>query len=185
MIDRSDIRIEPPPGGWDILEFVDGYKAQIVAGTTEIKEGIEYTKLQLFLFPDLEKRYKVSPEMKMKNGCVEKIYPKSYIYTLNEDDPVRKVRFCLLNFEGQRTHATEWFLGIKQIDENKRLREELERKRIENADIIEENLILKTNIPKYLKTHSAIISEFMPMLMAQFRTDEEKTRKLQEMMGQR
>jgi len=168
MVIREDIRVAPPVGGWDILEFVDNQRAQIVAGTSFKEAGQEWVKYTLYPHPELQKRYGISKDLLTKSGLIEKKYLKDTIVTLNEDDPARKVKFCIMNFNGEETPATKWFKGLEQIKVIVKLRKELEGERIHNARLVQENLMLKENIPKYIKTHfTAIAGQILPMLEMQ------------------
>ena len=162
---REDIRIAPPQTGWDLLQFVDGYKAQIVGATTENVDGVDWVKFYLLPFDDLAKRFNITHDMLDRNKCLYMKYPKHMVITLNEDDPTRKLRFCMLNFEGKETHATRWFKGITQLREIEKLRGRIDELRVENATLKEENVLLKTNIPKYIKNNfSSLASQLMPVM---------------------
>jgi hypothetical protein len=161
--DYKSHRIEPP-SGWDSILFVDGLKAQIVGATTETVDGKDMVRYYLLPFDDLKKRYKISNDMLDENLCLERIYEKNCVVTLNEDDPARKLKFCIVNFDGKPTYATRWFLGYLQIQEINKLRDMLEQIRVENAALKEENILLKTNVPKYIKTHfSDVMNDLLPL----------------------
>jgi len=165
MPDKTKILIPPPQEGWSQMWFIDGYTADIVGGTTEIKKGKEYSKLILRPTDDLKKRYNIRPEKLINGLYIEMEYPKDMIHNLNEDDPARKVRLCMLNFNGKKTHATEWLEGYWQNKKLERLRDKMEELRIHNAALREENILLKRSIPKYIKTHfSEIMDDIMPLI---------------------
>lgn len=157
--------VSPPPAGWDILEFINGLFAQIVGAVVERRDGIDYVNFRLLPYPDLRKAYKIEDSMTDEHGTIWRAYPKDSIVTLNEDDPARKIRFCILDFNGKPTNATKWFKAEEHIATITRLRKDIDSLRMEIAMLKEENLLLKTNIPKYLKSNIGnILGEISPII---------------------
>jgi len=164
---REDIRIEEPSEGWGLLEFVDGFRAQINGATVETKDGKDYVNYYLYPFEDLKKRYEIMNEQLDSQGCMNRVFLRDMIITLNEDDPARKLKFCLLTFNGKETPATRMFKGLAQIRQIQELRDKLEQLRVQKACLKEENLLLKTNMPKYIKMHfSALAGDLLPLIQA-------------------
>ena len=159
------IVLESPPEGWAILWFVDGYKAQVAGARIIVKDAKELVEFYLSPYEATAKRFKIDTKNDLdKSGYCYKYYPKDMVLPLNTYDPARRIFFCLLNWDGKETEKTKWFKGIPQINEIKKLREEIRGLKGYNAKLLEDNLLIKTNIQKYIKENVGIIKEFMPAI---------------------
>jgi len=159
------IKRPAPNLGWDIIEFVDGYEAQIAGATLIEHDGVPWVKLYMKPFPDLIKMYDIKDEDLDSQLCLERMYPEDTIILLNEHDPARKKKFCLLNFNGEVTKVTERFNGYQQIREIQRLKKEIESLKIQIAKLKTENILIQTDVQKYLnKNLSPIMKLITPIL---------------------
>lgn len=172
---RKDIRLPPEH---DKLIFIDGYVAWIVGATVVIKDNIDWVRYYLFPTEELVKRYEITRDMIDDNLCLEREYPKDMIETLNEDDPTRKAKICLLNFKGQETPTTKKFKGLydfkKEVQE---LKKEANMLVSRNAYLEEQNFIATTNVIKFVKNNFGAFSDvFLPMIrnMTRIETEGEK-----------
>ena len=148
----SDVSIEPPPEGWSIVIFGDGYKAQCAGAKIISSDGKEFVQFYLMPFEGTIKRFGIDIKKDLdRNGYCLKNYPKEMVHPLNSFDPSRKSFFCILNWDGQETEATNWFLGKEQADEIIRLKNKIRQISAYNERLREENLLLKTNVQKYIK----------------------------------
>jgi hypothetical protein len=170
---RKDLK-QPPQ--WDVLEFVDGYRAINAGSKVIVKDGVDWIRFYLIPTDELAKRYDISKDMLDENLAMEREYPKDMIITLN-DDPIRKVKFCLLNFNGQLTPVSKLF--IERMDAKPtiiiKLKEENNHLMAENAYLKEENMIAKTNPAKYIKENfSDIASAVMPLMREGMKQEEKQ-----------
>lgn len=162
-MEERDIKIGAPVVGWDVLQFVDGLKAQIVGAKPRFIGGIDYVEFYLMPLDDLIKRYKIKDLD--EQGCLTRIFQKEMIITLNEDDPARKLRFSLLTFEDKPTPATRWFKGFPQIEQMKELRIKIDHQKVYIAKLKYENLLFTQNLPKYIKTHfTSLMGTLLPLM---------------------
>lgn len=160
---RKDIRLAPEH---DKLIFIDGYAAWILGATIVIKDNIDWVRYYLLPSEELVKRYEIVRDMLDDNLCLEREYPKDMIENLNDDDPTRKAKFCLFNFNGQETPTTKKFKGLydfkKELMEIKR---ECNGLKSRNAFLEEENFIASTNAVKFVKNNFGAFSDvFIPMI---------------------
>ena len=94
--------LEAPPEGWGIIWFADGYKAQVGGAKVVTKEGEELLRLYLMPFQATIKRFGIDIKKDLDvNGYVYKWYPKVMVKSLNTYDPVRRIFFSLLNWDGK------------------------------------------------------------------------------------
>lgn len=156
--------LEPPPEGWGILWFADGYKAQVAGAKIVNKEGKELIRFYLTPFQATIKRFNIDIKLDLdRNGYMYKWYPKEYVYPLNNYDPTRRIFFCMLNWDGKQTESTKWFKGEEQAEEIRKLREQIRGLKAYNEALKEENFILKTNTQKFIKDNiEGIIKPIMP-----------------------
>ena len=164
----SENIISPPETGWAELWFADGYKAERGGATIVKKEGGEWVKFYLRPFEHTAKRYEIDLKEDLdENGYCYKWYPKVSVYSLNTYDPARRIFFSLLNWEGKPTEATKWFKGEIQGQEIIKLGERLRAKKAECETLKEENMIMKTNVMKYLSDN---VFEIMKKMMPSVRS---------------
>ena len=161
-----DVSIEAPPEGWGIVWFADGYKAQCSGSKVETKEGKEYVKLYLMPYDALMKRFGIDRKKDLDNqGYCYKYYPKEFIRPLNLYDSARRIFFCMMDWNGKETEATKWFLGKEQAEELIKLKNALRAMKAHNERLREENMLIKTNVNKYIKdTVEGIIKPIMPSI---------------------
>lgn len=160
------VQLEAPAEGWGILWFADGYKAQVSGAKIVVKEGLELIQFYLMPFESTIKRFGIDVKRDLdRNGYVFKWYPKEMVKSLNTYDPSRRIFFCLLNWSGKETDSTKWFGGVEQGDEIRKLRKEIRGLKAHNEKLREENMILKTNVQKYIKDNiEGLVKPMMPAL---------------------
>lgn len=160
----GEVSLEPPPEGWGILWFADGYKAQVGGAKVVVKEGKEFIRFYLMPFESTIKRFGINVKKDLdRNGYVYKWYPKELVYSLNMYDPSRRVFFSMLNWDGKSTDATKWFKGVEQAEEIQKLRGQIRGLKAYNETLKEENFIMKTNVQKYIKDNiEGVIKPLVP-----------------------
>ena len=164
----GEVRLEPPQTGWGVVWFADGHKAQGGHAEVVTREGKSLIRFYLYPYPSIVKKFNIDKKDLDKGGYCYKWYPKEFVRLLNTYDPSRPVYFCILNWNGEKTDATEWFLGGEQSGELIRLREKIRELQAHNSKLKIENIMLKTNVQKYLKENAEIFKYFMPTFKSMF-----------------
>jgi hypothetical protein len=158
--------IEPPPEGWGMIWFADGYQAQVGGAKVVLKEGKEYVRFYLMPYQATAKRFNIDLKKGLdRNGYCYKWYPKEMVYSLNTYDPARRVFFCMLNWDGKDTESTKWFKGEEQANRIEKMKNTMRGIKAHNERLREENFVLRTNVEKYIKDNlSGIIKPMLPAL---------------------
>ena len=168
------VSLEPPQEGWSILIFVDSLKAIVAGAKVVVKEGKEYVKFYLMPYDSVIKKFGIDPKRDLdRNGYIYKWYPKEMVVHLNTFDPSRRVFFCLLDWDGKENEATKFFKGTEQADEIRRLRGDIRGLKAHNETLREENMIMKTNVQKYIKDNiEGVIKPLVPAFKSLISPDE-------------
>jgi len=173
----GEVLLEPPREGFGLLWFSDGYQAQVSGAKIVVKEGNEYIQFYLMPFQATIKRFGIDIKADLdRSGHVYKWYPKEMVKSLNTYDPSRRIFFCLLNWDGKETDSTKFFKGLEQADEIRRLRRDIRALKAYNETLREENMIMKTNVQKYIKDNiEGVIKPLVPAFKSLISPDEKKT----------
>ena len=157
--------LDPPPEGWAVIIFADGYQATCAGAKVVSREGEPWVQMYLRPEPAILKKFEINVGSLDKNGFRYEWYPKDMVIPLNTYDPSRRIFFCLLNYGGKETESTDYFLGKAQIEEVSRLRQERRQMKVHIAMLKEENLILKSNVKKYIADSAeGILGPVMPFV---------------------
>lgn len=163
MFDRRDIKEEPK---WGNLIFGDGYEAQVIGMVPGKEKGEEYWEFVLRPYDSLAKRYRITLEMVDRDLALIRRYPQEYIISLNLD-PIKTTYFCLLDFNGKATPATEMLLGKSQADTINFKNKQLFILNARIAYLTEKLKIAETNIHKYVKDNMEVFGDATGSLFKQ------------------
>jgi len=170
----GEVLLEPGVFGWALLWYADGYQAQVSGAKVVVKDGQEQIKFYLMPFQATIKRFGIDVKKDLdRSGHVYKWYPKEMVKSLNTYDPSRRIFFCLLNWDGKESDATNWFKGIEQADEIRKLRGNIRGLKAYNETLREENMVMKTNVQKYIKDNiEGVIKPLVPAFKSLISPDE-------------
>jgi len=174
----QDERLEPPEEGWGSLWHSDGRRS-IVAGARIVQDvkGIEQVKFYLKPYEETIRKFHIDIKNDLDRfGFVWKPYPKDMTIPLNTYDPLRKIFFSLLDWNGNKTESTDWFIGKAQLDEKRRLKEENTKLKSELAVLKIENTLLKEDIDEYIvKNFDRLLKPLAPFIRGLIISEGEKT----------
>ncbi len=170
----GNVLLEPGSEGWAILWFCDGYQAQVSGAKIVVKDGQELIKFYLMPFQATIKRFGIDIKKDLDaSGHIYKWYPKEMVKSLNTYDPSRRIFFCLLNWDGKESDSTKFFKGTEQADEIRKCRKEIRGLKAYNETLREENMIMKTNVQKYIKDNiEGVIKPLVPAFKSLISPDE-------------
>ena len=170
----GEVLLEPEVFGWSTIWFCDGYQAQASGAKIVVKEGKEYIQFYLMPFEATIKRFGIDIKKDLdRSGHCYKWYPKEMVKSLNTYDPSRRIFFSLLNWDGKEADSTGFFKGTEQADEIRRLRGDIRGLKAHNETLREENMIMKTNVQKYIKDNiEGVIKPLVPAFKSLISPDE-------------
>jgi len=163
----ESVLIEPPEiGGWATLLYSDGYKCQVAMSKFGQKEGKDVIWFYLMPYEATIKKFGIDTKKDLnRSGYTWKSYPIEMIRLLNIYDPARRIYFCLIGYNGMETENTSWFKGMEQVTEIIKLKKEIRNSKVYNSRLLEENLLLRTNVQKYIKENvEGLIKPIMPTI---------------------
>jgi len=163
----SEILLEPPPQGWGLILYSDGFKAQVGGAKFITKEGQKIIEFYLMPYESIIKRFKIDVKKDLdRSGYCYKSYPAEMVCCLNTYDPSRRATFfSFLNWDGQETEKTSFFKGFEQANEIIRVKRKNRELKAEIETLKQENFLLKTNVYQFIAQNiDGLLKPLMPSL---------------------